>query len=83
MAQLIIEYKSFVFYAEVWKHHTFTLKTIYYAPPSRPEGSRRCPDRCICIFVSFFGYYMPGVYTYQKSLAEKLVLAKKDSLTVL
>ena len=45
------------------------LSNSYYAPPSRSEGPRRCPDRgntggALVFMYLFWLLYAMGVYTY-------------------
>ena len=53
------------------------LKYSYYAPPSRPEGPRRCPDRvnaggALVFLMLLWLLYAMGVYTKQKIHLAKL-----------
>ena len=63
--------------------HSIVENLSYYAPPLRPEGLRRCPNRsnhggCISIFVPFF-----VIICWVCIPIRKINVSKKDSLTVL
>ena len=49
----------------------------YYAPLSRPEGPRRCPDRgnaggALVFIYLFWLLYAMGVYTYQENWCQQI-----------
>ena len=53
------------------------IRFFYYAPPSRPEGPRRRPDRgnagdALVFLMLLWLLYAMGVYTYQKIHLGKL-----------